>query len=267
MGNPGYNNDENKWVEERIAQLSPPAGWRPDTDKAFESVLQRTTSTAVRPVVRLSMAGVTLAVITIVVVLLPWKALWKLESRQPITVQTQAVKPAQTTPENISAGQVSPPAPQPPVAPPQRDPREQSSEEPKQNAPAPPPDAQAVPPLQRKKEPRPIIAGREPQQNTVPSIAQAQAPTGGVSEPVVVYKVQPGYTPEAKEARIQGIVIISATVREDGTVKVERIVQSLGYGLDEAAAAALEQWKFIPGKKDGQPVAVTVHIQFQFGLK
>jgi len=96
-----------------------------------------------------------------------------------------------------------------------------------------------------------IIAGREPQQNTVPSIAQAQAPTGGVSEPVVVYKVQPGYTPEAKEARIQGIVIISATVREDGTVKVERIVQSLGYGLDEAAAAAQRSDGEDPDSKTG----------------
>jgi protein TonB len=63
------------------------------------------------------------------------------------------------------------------------------------------------------------------------------------------------------------MVELSVTVREDGTAKVERVVRGLGYGLDEAATAAVEKWKFIPGKKDGQPVAVTTNVLISFGLK
>ncbi len=58
-----------------------------------------------------------------------------------------------------------------------------------------------------------------------------------------------------------------ATVREDGTVKVDNVTKGLGYGLDEAAVAAVEQWKFIPGKKDGKPVSVMTSILVNFSLR
>jgi len=124
-------------------------------------------------------------------------------------------------------------------------------------------------PLRPKKEPRPIIAEVEPQKDAVPALAQGQEqqPPSGVTQPVVTYKVNPAYTPEAREARIQGTIEVVATVREDGTAKVDSILRGLGYGLDEAAAAAVEQWKFVPGKKDGKPVAVTTHILINFSLR
>jgi TonB family protein len=222
-----------------------------------------------RPVIRLSMAGATLAVIGVIVVLLPWKALWTPKASESTAPTQQAAQLPQTTPETPNASQVTAPVPPPPVAPPNSDPQDLSGQEPGQKTPVTAPEARPVAPqLRTKKEPR-IIAALEPQQNTTPSIAQAQEPQArsGVSEPVVISKIQPEYTEEAKQARIQGTVILSATIQVDGNVKVERVVQSLGYGLDEASAAALEQWKFIPGKKDGQSVAVTVNIQFHFGLK
>ena len=61
--------------------------------------------------------------------------------------------------------------------------------------------------------------------------------------------------------------LVSALVRDDGTVKVDSVRKSLGYGLDEAAIAAVEQWKFIPGKKDGKPVSAFVGLLVNFALK
>ena len=64
--------------------------------------------------------------------------------------------------------------------------------------------------------------------------------------------------PEAIRARIQGVVVLGAIVPVDGTPSEITIVRSLDstYGLDEQAIAALKQWKFEPGMKEGKPVAV-----------
>jgi protein TonB len=70
------------------------------------------------------------------------------------------------------------------------------------------------------------------------------------------------------EAKIQGDVVLSATIRADGSVGDVAVTQSLDttYGLDDAAVAALQQWTFKPGTKDGRPVDVEVHISMRFTL-
>jgi protein TonB len=88
-----------------------------------------------------------------------------------------------------------------------------------------------------------------------------------VSEPVLVSQVQPQYTDEARAARVQGTIELRATVREDGTVENVTVRKGLGYGLDEAAIAAVEQWKFMPARKDGKPVSALVGLLVNFALK
>jgi protein TonB len=70
------------------------------------------------------------------------------------------------------------------------------------------------------------------------------------------------------EAKIQGVVELSAVVRTDGTTSDVTVVQSLdtAYGLDDSAVAAVSQWTFTPGTKDGTPVDVEVHIMIRFTL-
>jgi len=70
-------------------------------------------------------------------------------------------------------------------------------------------------------------------------------------------------------ARIQGSVLLSAVVLPDGTVGETSIVQSLDpkYGLDREALEAARSWRFVPGTRDGQPVAVLVSIELTFTLK
>jgi protein TonB len=88
-----------------------------------------------------------------------------------------------------------------------------------------------------------------------------------VTEPVVISKVQPVYTKEARDNRITGTVELLCLIRTDGTVQVDSIRKSLGYGLDESAREAVEQWQFEPGKKDGVPVPTYTGILVNFTLR
>jgi TonB family protein len=79
----------------------------------------------------------------------------------------------------------------------------------------------------------------------------------------------PRYTSDAMRARIQGAVALAATVQPDGTVADVRILQSLDptYGLDAAAIATAQSWRFTPGTRAGEPVAVRIMIEFEFNLR
>lgn len=91
----------------------------------------------------------------------------------------------------------------------------------------------------------------------------------GVTLPKVTSEVKPNYTPEAMQARIEGTVIMTVVVRTDGTPGDIEITKSLDseYGLDKQAVAALSQWRFEPGRKDGKPVPVRVTVEMRFTLK
>ena len=91
----------------------------------------------------------------------------------------------------------------------------------------------------------------------------------GVTLPKVISEVKPRYTPEAIQAKIEGTLMMTAVVRTDGTPGDIEITQSLDteYGLDKQAVAALRQWRFEPGLKDGKPVPVRVTIETRFWLK
>jgi TonB family protein len=81
----------------------------------------------------------------------------------------------------------------------------------------------------------------------------------------VVFKPTPAYTPEARSLRIEGEVVLEVVFEATGKLRVVRIVQGLGHGLDETATRAAEQIRFKPAKRDGQPSDYTalVHIVFQ----
>lgn len=94
-------------------------------------------------------------------------------------------------------------------------------------------------------------------------------PGNGVTLPIVVREVQPQYTDAAKQARVEGKVLLSCVVTKEGKVDRIAVDRSLDkqFGLDEAAVAALTQWAFKPGTKDGQPVAIRIHVEMTFALK
>jgi protein TonB len=90
---------------------------------------------------------------------------------------------------------------------------------------------------------------------------------GGVSAPVVIYRVEPLYSEEARKAKYQGTVVFSAIVRKNGTLDILKVLRGIGLGLDENAVQALRQWKFRPGMKNGAPVDVYLNVEVNFSLR
>ena len=89
---------------------------------------------------------------------------------------------------------------------------------------------------------------------------------GGVSAPRAIYKPEPEYSTEARQAKHQGTVVVSLVVGADGQPRALRVARSLGMGLDEKALEAVRQWRFEPAMKDGRPVAVAVDVEVTFHL-
>ena len=109
---------------------------------------------------------------------------------------------------------------------------------------------------------------------TLVALAGAQdstvyTPGNGVSLPEVVKRVKADYTQEAMQNRIEGKVVLAAVVMADGGVGDVQVVESLDtiYGLDRNAVAAMKQFTFKPGMKDGKAVNVRIHVEMNFTLK
>ena len=70
-------------------------------------------------------------------------------------------------------------------------------------------------------------------------------------------------------AKVQGLVRLEGVVLPDGTVGDVRVIRSLDnvFGLDEEAIKAAKQFRFRPGTRQGQPVAVLVTFEIEFALR
>ena len=88
----------------------------------------------------------------------------------------------------------------------------------------------------------------------------------GVTAPALLYKVEPEYTELARNAHVEGLVVLYVEVDPEGKAINPRVVRTLGYGLDEKAIEAVRMWKFEPARKDGQPVAVQINVEVNFRL-
>lgn len=89
---------------------------------------------------------------------------------------------------------------------------------------------------------------------------------GGVSAPVVLAKVDPEYSEEARKAKYSGTVLLSVIVDAEGRARDVRVTKSLGLGLDEKAMEAVLKWKFRPGSRNGIAVNVRALIEVNFRL-
>ncbi len=89
----------------------------------------------------------------------------------------------------------------------------------------------------------------------------------GVTEPVAIANPRPAYTKEARQAHVEGVVVLQVIIRKDGTVDSFKVIKGLGYGLDESAIdTIMTKWKFKPGTLKGVPVDVLANIEVTFKL-
>lgn len=92
-------------------------------------------------------------------------------------------------------------------------------------------------------------------------------PEPGITDPVAIDKLEPQYSEEARKAKVEGPVMLSVVVTEQGMpINIKVMVRPLGLGLDERAIEAVAHWKFKPGMKDGKAVAVQTQIEIPFRL-
>ena len=87
----------------------------------------------------------------------------------------------------------------------------------------------------------------------------------GVRPPAKIQHVPPVYPPEARTARVQGVVVLEATISPTGEVGEVEVLRSVPL-LDEAAVAAVEQWRYEPTLVDGVPVPVLMTVTVNFSL-
>ena len=90
---------------------------------------------------------------------------------------------------------------------------------------------------------------------------------GEVSAPVKLRAPQPQYTTIARQARIQGVVVVQVIVDKQGTVTKGVVLKGLPLGLSESALAAIRQWKFKPALLNGEPVDVYYNWTVNFHLR
>lgn len=89
---------------------------------------------------------------------------------------------------------------------------------------------------------------------------------GDVSSPILVSKVEPEYSEEARRAKYSGVVHLSVVIDENGIPTDIHVTSPLGLGLDEKAVQAVQHWRFRPGLKNGKPVKVQASIEVAFRL-
>lgn len=90
------------------------------------------------------------------------------------------------------------------------------------------------------------------------------AQRGDLTAPEAIRKVDPAYPANLMREQIEGVVVLHAVIHSDGSVGEVRVLEGFYEQLDENARAALEQWQFVPGTKNGIPVDVEAVIRVPF---
>ena len=99
-----------------------------------------------------------------------------------------------------------------------------------------------------------------------PPVKPSAYRTGGaIREPRKIHHVPAVYPEIARAARVEGMVVLEATVDERGVVTGARVLASVPL-LDQAALSALRQWRYTPTLLNGVPVRVLMTVTFRFSL-
>jgi protein TonB len=105
--------------------------------------------------------------------------------------------------------------------------------------------------------PPPLVAAAPP----------APIRTGGkIQAPRKISGDPPGYPPIAQSARVQGVVILEATIGVDGRVEQLRVLRSIPL-LDAAAIEAVSHWQYTPTLLNGVAVPVIMTVTVNFSLR
>jgi len=88
----------------------------------------------------------------------------------------------------------------------------------------------------------------------------------GVTQGLLIYRIEPTYPPLAQQARIQGVVVMTALIDKGGNVQRLQVVSGHPL-LAPAAIEAVKQWRYKPFVLNGQPLEVETTITVNFHLR
>ena len=116
------------------------------------------------------------------------------------------------------------------------------------------------------------IPGGDPFSHTANSTVHVTKPTGtltiskGVAEGMIVQRIVPVYPAIARAVRLEGTVVLQATISKTGTIENLRILSGPQI-LQQAAINAVQQWRYRPYLLNGDPVEVetTINVNFTLG--
>ncbi len=111
-----------------------------------------------------------------------------------------------------------------------------------------------------------LTTGFDTPQPAAPKARASVVPqTGSFHSVEILNKPKPDYTEEARAKRVEGEVWLEVLFGADGSAHVQRVVRSLGYGLDENAIQAARRIRFRPAREGSQEIdqVATVRVQFQ----
>jgi periplasmic protein TonB len=96
-------------------------------------------------------------------------------------------------------------------------------------------------------------------------VLQTLSVSQGVSQGLLVNRVQPKYPPSALRLRVEGAVQLLATISKTGDISVVKILTG-DPQLSHAAVEAVKQWKYKPYLLNGSPVEIQTQITVNFKL-
>ena len=88
----------------------------------------------------------------------------------------------------------------------------------------------------------------------------------GVTKGLLIFRVEPTYPPLAQQARIQGVVVLTALIDKGGNIQHLQVVSGHPL-LVPAAIEAVKQWRYKPFLLSGQPVEVETTVTVSFHVR
>ncbi|MDZ4081289.1 MAG: energy transducer TonB, partial [Bdellovibrionales bacterium] len=85
--------------------------------------------------------------------------------------------------------------------------------------------------------------------------------------PRIKKEVRAPYPDAARNARVEGPIVLDLLINADGMVVDVKLISGLGYGLDEAAINAIKLFEFEPARVQNQKVAVKIRYTYRFELR
>jgi TonB family protein len=124
-----------------------------------------------------------------------------------------------------------------------------------------------APPAQKLTAQRAVRKSSFDELKPVSAPVRAEAPAASPIHAIeILDKPKPAYTDEARKQKIEGDVLLDVIFTATCEVRVLRVVQGLGHGLDENAIAAARRIRFTPASQSGSPIDQRVIIRVVFQI-